>query len=267
MGLDAVRQNLAYLLGDFSRLAHVDGCSLEFICRIAEREVAETAAHLLRLKGSDKDPALTLLSGTTGTAETMDVGVALTGETHLDDVGDFWEIHTTSRHIRREEDTRLGVTEVVCSSCSLSLAELGVDLESTEAREGSVTLETTAELVEDRCGECDFGGAVEIDDGLERAGATGLGLCLFLENEFVDGRNVVLKTIDHDHLLGNTLVRGLLVFVDALGEVEARAHSLADQVHNIARDSGREHEVLAFDHCGVRQKGLDVVNLLLETVV
>jgi hypothetical protein len=61
-----------------------------------------------------------------------------------------------------------------------------VNLIITQSTEGSVALETTIELVEDRCSECDFSCAVKVQDGFERTGFTGVGRLLFAEDEFVE---------------------------------------------------------------------------------
>ena len=142
-----------------------------------------------------------------------------------------------------------------------------MNLKVAEAGERVVALEAAAELVEDRCGEGDFGSGVEVDDGLEGAGAASRGLLLLLQNELVKRGHDVLETSDHDLLLGNTGVCGLLLFVDALGEVETGAERAADQIDDITGNGGGEHEVLALDLFWVRKVGLDLVNLPGETVV
>lgn len=159
------------------------------------------------------------------------------------------------------------MTEVFCSTGTLPLRELGVDLEGAQAVEWCIALEASAELVEDGCGECDFGGAVEVHDGLERASFAGLGSLVFSEREFVERGDDVLEARDVDGLLGNTLMRGLFVLVNALGKVEAGAHSLAHEVHDVAGNRGGEHEILAFDLFWVGQLLADLVNLGLEALV
>ena len=79
----------------------------------------------------------------------MDVRVALTGKTDLDDVCDFWEVHTAGCYIRGEEDTRLRMAEVICGTSTLLLGELGMDFETPETGERCVALEAAAELVKD----------------------------------------------------------------------------------------------------------------------
>ena len=265
--LQAVRQDLGNVLWYLSRLAHVDGCSLQLVRHVRERQVAKTAVDFLPLKWSNNQPALTLLARTTSTSKTVNVRLTVTRETHLNDVSDIWEVHTAGRHIRREQNARLGEAEVVCSPCALSLSQLGVNLEATETRESIAALEATAKLVEYRGSERDFGGAIEIGNGLETAAFTSLGLLVLLEHELVESGNSVLKTRHQSHVLGNSLVGGCLVFVDALGKVEVGAQSLTNQVHDIARNSSREHEVLALRLGWVRKKRPDLINLLLETLV
>lgn len=100
---------------------------------VDKRQVTETTADFLLLKGSQDDPSLALLASTTGTTQTVNVRIAFARETHLNDVRDFWEVHTTCGYVRREENARLGEAEVVSGPCSLRLRELGVDFKSTEA--------------------------------------------------------------------------------------------------------------------------------------
>ena len=111
--LGDVLENLANVLGNLGRLAHINDSSLKLGCGIAEGQTAKAAADLILLKGCDKQPALALLAGTTGTAETVDVGLTVTWETDLDHVGDVGKIHTASCDVGREEDTRLAVAKVI----------------------------------------------------------------------------------------------------------------------------------------------------------
>ena len=111
--LGGVLEDLANVLGNLGGLAHIDSGSLKLGCGIAEGQATETAADLVPLKGCDIQPALALLAGTTGTAETVDVGLAVTGETDLDYVGDVGKVHTASCDVGREEDARLAVAEVI----------------------------------------------------------------------------------------------------------------------------------------------------------
>ena len=132
---NALLQYCVDVLWDLGDLAHVKSGNFEFTSSIGERQITETAADFVLLKRSKEQPSLTLLSGTTSTTKTMDVRVTLTGKTNLDDVRDLWEIHTTGSHIGREEYTRLGRTEIICSPSTLSLAELGVDFIVAESSE------------------------------------------------------------------------------------------------------------------------------------
>ena len=111
--LGGVLEDLANVLGNLGGLAHIDSGSLKFGCGIAEGQAAEAAADLVSLKGCDDQPALALFAGTTGTAETVDVGLTVTGETDLDYVGDVGKVHTASCDVGREEDARLAVAEVI----------------------------------------------------------------------------------------------------------------------------------------------------------
>jgi hypothetical protein len=79
----------------------------------------------------------------------MNIGVALTGETNLNDVGHFGEIHSTGCYVRGEENAGLCETEVICSPRTLLLRELGVNFVGSGARKRCVALEATIELVED----------------------------------------------------------------------------------------------------------------------
>jgi hypothetical protein len=169
--------------------------------------------------------------------------------------------------VGREEDTRLACAEIVRSAGTLGLGKLGVDLEVADAGQRILPLETATKLVEDRCGECDLGGRVQVDNGLKGTLAAGHSLLRLLGDELVESRHNVLETGNRDLPLGNTGVCGLFLLIDTLGEVEAGAECAADKVDNIAGNGGREHEVLALDLLWIRQVLLDFVNLLGETVV
>jgi hypothetical protein len=265
--LSNVLEDLANVLGNLGGLAHIEFGSFKLACGILERETTETTADLALLKRRENNPTLTLLASATSATETVDVGLTVTGETDLDDVGDIREVHATCCDVGGEENTRLAGAEIVRSAGTLCLRELGVDLEATEARKGSVALEATAELVENGRSKSDFCGRVVVDDGLEGAGVAGQGLLLLLEDELVESRHDVLESSDHNLLLGNTGVGRLLFLVDTLGEVETRAHCTADKIDDIAGNGGREHEVLALNLLWVGEVLLDIVDLFGETVV
>jgi hypothetical protein len=265
--LDAVLEDLTDVLGDLGGLAHVDLRGLELGCVVLERQASEATRDFLLLEGCDDQPALALLASTTSTAETVDVRLAVARETDLDDVGDVGKVHSTGCDVGGEQDARLACAEVVRGASTLGLRELGVDLEVADAGQRGLLLEAATELVEDGRGKCDLGGGVEVDDGLEGALAGSPGLLRLLGDELVEGRHDVLETGDGNLLLGNTGVCGLLLFVDALGEVEAGAECAADKLDDIAGNGCREHEVLALDLLWVGQVLLDLVDLLGETVI
>jgi hypothetical protein len=267
MRLNTVCEYFANVLWNFGRLAHIHGRSLKLACSISERQVAETTTHFGLLEGSQEEPALSFFAGTTSAAETVDVRVALAGETDLNDVGYFGEVHTAGCYVRGEEDTRFSVAEVICGTGTLLLGELGMDFETAETGEGSVALEAAAQLVEDRGGECDLGSAIEVDDSLEGAVVTSLSALVLLEDEFIEGGHGVLETGEVDKLLGDTRMCRFFILVDALGEVEPGTHGLADQVDDVAGDGGGEHEVLAFDFRWVGEEVLDLVDLLRKSIV
>jgi hypothetical protein len=93
--LNAILENLTDVLRHLGGLAHIDLSSLKAGCGLLERQTAEAATDLARLERCDDQPALTLLAGTTGTAKTVNVGLAVAGETDLDYVGDIGKIHST----------------------------------------------------------------------------------------------------------------------------------------------------------------------------
>lgn len=143
-----------------------------------------------------------------------------------------------------------------------------MNLEHAHASEGSVAAPpATTKLVEDRGCEIDLGSAVEVEDGLERAGVARLSGLVSLLDKFIESGHDVFEPIDVDILLGHTLMCGLLVLVDTLGKVEAGAHGLADESDDVAGDGGREHEILAFGHLGVGKMLPNLVDLLCETFI
>lgn len=141
----------------------------------------------------------------------------------------------------------------------LKVAEVG---EGVVARPGAAT-----ELVEDGGSECDLGCGVEVEDSLEGAGTTVGGGILLPEDQLVESWHDVLEASNLDLLLGDTGVGGLLLLVNALGEVEARAKGAADKIDHVAGNGGREHEVLALSLGRVGEVSPDLVDLLGETVV
>lgn len=96
VGLGDILENLADVLGDLSGFGHVDFGGLEVSGGVVEGQIAEAAADLALLEGSDNQPALALLAGTAGAAKTMNVGFAIAGETDLDDVGDVGKVHSSA---------------------------------------------------------------------------------------------------------------------------------------------------------------------------
>ena len=265
--LDAVRKNLSNILRYFGSLAHVHGCAFQFACRVYKGQIRKTAAEFLLFKGCENQPALTFLSSTTGAAKAMDVRVALAGETDLNNVRDVGEVHTSGRDVGREEDARLAEAEVVCGPSPLGLGEFGVDFETAHTGKGRVALEAATELVEDGGSESDFCSAVEVDNGFERTRFAGLGELVLLENEFVQSRYDIFKAGDVDVFLRDSLMCWLLVFLDTLGKVEARAHCPAHEINDIAGNCGGEHQVLALDFGGIRQKVLNLIDLLCEAII
>lgn len=145
-----------------------------------------------------------------------------------------------------------------------------MDLEVAELVQGVVALgpaEAATELIEDGGGESDLGGGVEVHDSLEGAGSALGGLLLLLQDQLIERGHDVLEASNQDLLLGDTGVCGLLLLVDALGEVEAGAEGAADKVDDVAGNGGREHEVLALDLFRIGEVGPDLVDLLGEAVV
>lgn len=197
----------------------------------------------------------------------MDIRLALAGKPNLDDVRDIREIHSAGSHVGGHEDAGLAVAEVVSRSGALCLGQLGMNFEGAQAVEGRVALEAAAELVEDGSSKGDLRCAVEVDDGLERTSFTGLRGLVLAQYQLVERWHNVLEASNFDVLLGHTLVGGLLVLADALGEVEAGAHGPADEIDHVSWHGGREHEVLAFDFLWVGQVLFDVVDFALESVV
>jgi hypothetical protein len=53
----------------------------------------EALRHFASLQGAKNDPAFSFLSCTAGTAETMNVRLAIPGKANLDDVSDLWKVH------------------------------------------------------------------------------------------------------------------------------------------------------------------------------
>lgn len=108
----------------------------------------KTSSDLVSLERCQEDPALSLLTGTTCATETMNVGVAFSGKTNLEDVSNVREVHSSSSDIGGKQDSRVGMTEAICCLCTRTLTKLGMYLVSGKAVEGLVTLEPPGELEE-----------------------------------------------------------------------------------------------------------------------
>ena len=85
-----------------------------------------------------EQPAFTFLASTTCAAETVNVGLTVTRNTNLDDVGNIREIHTTSSHIRGEQDTLTSLAEVVRTASAERLRETRVNLEQSHVAQRRV---------------------------------------------------------------------------------------------------------------------------------
>lgn len=95
VSLSNVLEDRADVLGNLGGLAHVDLGSLKLGCSVDERQAAEAAADLALLERCEDNPALALFACASSAAETMNVGLAVAGETDLDDVADIGEIHAS----------------------------------------------------------------------------------------------------------------------------------------------------------------------------
>jgi hypothetical protein len=83
-------------------LGHVGPGSGERDGILLDWDTAEAGAVAGIFALVDEEPALTLLSGTGGTTETVDVGLSVTRDANLDDVRNVGEIHTAGSHVRGE---------------------------------------------------------------------------------------------------------------------------------------------------------------------
>jgi hypothetical protein len=178
----------------------------------------------------EKEPALTLLAGASGTAKTVDVGLGVTGDTNLNDVGNVREIHTTGSHVRGEQDTSGGSTEALGAASALGLSQTRVDLEHFEfTQRGLAEVVGTAKVVESVSGAFGLGSRVVIGDGLERTKVLAVGTASFIVlGDLKDSRHAVLKTTHPDDLLGHSVVGGDLIFTNSLDELESRLQGLLD---------------------------------------
>lgn len=266
VSVDGFLEDLGHVLGHLSLVGEIDPGRLERFVFV-DGELVETLAELILVEGGKDEVALALLAGTTGTADTVDVRVAIPGKANLDDVAHVGEVHTASGNVGREQDARLGEAEVVGGPGALCLGELGVDLVGASTAQRGVALEAPSKLVEDGRSQRDLGGGVEVDDCLERTTALRAGLLSLAEDKLIQNGSDVLETGRVDDLLGDTLVRGGLVLIDAPGEVEAGLQGTADKVDDLAGDRGREHESLAGNLLRIGQVLLDLINFAGEAIV
>lgn len=80
-------------IADIDRGALERGISLD-------RKTRETASGFIHLHVRDDQPAFAILSCSCGTAKTMDVCLAISGEMNLNDMGDVGEVHASCCYIR-----------------------------------------------------------------------------------------------------------------------------------------------------------------------
>lgn len=258
---------------DLGLLAHIHGCGFEAGVAL-DRQLLESVAHLVGLGLGQDEPALALLAGAGGAADAVDVGLAVAGQAHLDDVGDVGEVHAARCHVGGEENAGLAAAEVVGGAGALGLRQAAVDLVDAGGGEGVVCAagatgggSVGAEVAEDGGGEVDFGCGVEVDDCLERSSAGLLGGLDLAAAELDQGGDGVLEAVDSDELLRHALVGWLLVVADRADELEAWAESLVDELDDFPGDSGAEHQGLARLLLDVGKEIHNLADLGVETLV
>lgn len=191
---------------------------------------------------SDASAALDILSSS-GTADTVDVLLAVRRSTDLDDVGDVGEVHATGGDVRREQNGVFTASESICGFGTTGLSETGVDLDQIEREQRVGIASGEPDTTEHHC--CQFGSAsgTEEDHSLERFTRFS-GLVIFTVEQFEEGRVNVLHSFTYDHVLWNLGVRLGLVGVDGVDELESGAHGLRNHLTNFVGHGGGEHESL-----------------------
>lgn len=242
-------------------ISGVDGSALERVVAL-DGETRKSAASHGELDIRNDDPALTGLVGTAGTSKTMNVLLAVGGSVELDDVGNVGEIHATSGNVGREENTGGGALELIGGTSSGVLGELRVDIPGL----GNV-LELPLKTPEDGVGHDDLGSSRQEDHGLERKSIrVGPGLLDGLHDELKQGRVHVLKALDGNDVLRDTVVGQDLVGLDGLHELEVVLVDVASgETNDILRNGGREKQSLAGKNVAVGQVRDDLAKLLIET--
>lgn len=256
--LGYLAQNGGRVGGDLGFAGHVHEGGLQGGVVGLEGQVLEAVGEFATFELGDDEPAFAFLAGTGGAADAVDVGVATGGETDLDDVGDVGEVHATGCHVGGEQDAGLAVAEAFSCAGALVLGQTGVDLEDAGGSKrvraaagesvgcvgGSSSSSITREVVNGAGGQSDFGCGVEVDNGLEGAGAGCLGVLDGFGAELDDGGQTVLEAGHTDDLLRDACVSGLLVVAHSLDKLEARLERRLHQLDNLARHRGAEHECL-----------------------
>ena len=272
-------ENLAGGRGDLRLLGKVKRGGLDRVVALEGNLAAETVAGFLVFELVEDQPTLTFLAGTSGTADTVNVLLDGAGETHLDDVGDIGEVHTTSGDIRGEKDRGVGSAEVLCGLGAGALSKLGVDFKDAGAategvfaateRIGVVLCFGCLELVEGRSSEANFSGAAEVDNRLEGTDVRGIVVVLLdlTGAKLSEGREVVLEALGGNKHLRHASVGRLLVVVDALDELETRLEGTANDGDDLLGNGGGEHESLAVFLLGCGKKAHDLLDLGPETLV
>ncbi len=268
-GLNQDSSNISWELGI---LGHVDLGCLELGVWL-DWEATEHLATLLHLELGDHDVSFASVATTAGTSNSVDVLVTVWWETHLDNVGDTWEIHSTGSHIRGDKDSGRKSAEALRDASTLLLGKLAVHLENLSWVEWVLGAEPSglalwAEVLEDSGVKVDVGSRGEIDDSLEWLGLWFLlGLLELLVAKLDKGWCKVLEVVTWNNPLWDLLVCWGLIWVDSLDKLETWLESRSDQAHDLAWNSGGEKKSLAVNLVSVWEYLDDILDILGETLV
>lgn len=268
-------QDLGGLAGEAVRAREVCGGGLEGLV-VLQRQASEALADFVVFESGADQPALAFLARSRGSAEAVHVLLAAGGCAHLDDVGDVRVVHSSGCDVRGEEDAALATSETLRSTLSLSLAQPGVDLVNASGVERMVSGDGerrglgvigTSEFLKDGCKKVRLLVGIAENDGLEWAGVVFRCLCNAGRTKLEQSGNGICQTSDGDAMLRHPGVRGLLVVLNCLYDLEARLESLEDQVLDLWWYGSAEHEGLAVDFLAIGEQGHEVLNVLPEALI
>ena len=185
----------------------------------------------------------TSVSGTTGTTDTVNVVINVSGEIVVDNVGDVGDIETTSSDSGGDQDGASAVAEELQSTLTLALSAVTVNRGRWEL------------LVDQEVGE-GVGHALRLDE--DQGEATSVGV------EDIQENGALVNVLNILNLLGDVLGGGTNT---TNGKEEIVLEEILGEHLDVAGEGGGKHESLTAINAGHVLALHDAANLGLETHV